>query len=376
MAESLGEKTEDATAKKLQTAREQGQVAKSQDLTNGAALLVAVVIMVFYGGRVMRGFAEMLRTVLEHEIAGSPFRPEDASDTFVDAMTTVVLLVLPVMGIAFVTTYILQFVQIGWLFTLKPIKPNFGKLSPQKGIKRIIEPKNAVKTAINTTKLVAALGLTAMLMSSRLGRLATLPTLPLNAASWLVCVTIFEVALLLSIFLFVLGMVDWFYQKWQYKREQRMTKQEVKDERRSMEGDVETKRQRQRMYAEIVRNQIRGATPDADVIVTNPTHFSVAIKYDGEAMNAPTVVAKGADLLAFQIRQIAEKHGVPIVERPPLARALYHGTEVGQEIAPEHYAAVAELLAYVYRIDQSQRARRGLENAANERRTQGGVGAA
>ena len=357
MAESLGEKTEDATSKKLETAREQGQVARSQDLSGGVTLVVAVLVLFFYGGTLMERFSVAIRSVLEHEIDGSPFYTGDATDSFIAAMRTVVIVVAPVMGVAFIAAYISNFVQIGWLFTLKPIQPNFGKLNPQKGIKRLVEVKNIVKTLVNTVKLAAALGMTALLMSYRVERLAALPTLPVGAAVWMVAVTIFEVALLLAILLFVLGLIDWIYQRWQYKRDQRMTKQEVKDERRSMEGDVETKRQRQRMYAEIVRNQIQGATPDADVIVTNPTHFSVAIKYDGDTMHAPTVVAKGADLLAFQIRQIAEKHGVPIVERPPLARALYHGTEVGSEIAPEHYAAVAELLAYVYSIDQAQRVR-------------------
>ena len=370
MAESLGEKTEDATAKKLQTAREQGQVAKSQDLTSGVTLVVAVAIMAFYGGQIIDRFTEMIRRVLEHEISGSVFYAGDATDTLVEALTGVVVIVLPLMVVAFLATYVVLFVQVGWLFTVKPVQPNLSKINPMKGIKRIIEPKNAVKTGISIIKLTAAIGLTFLLMSSRVGRLAALPTLSMKAAAWLVLVTIFEVAVLLAVFLFVLGMVDWFYQNWQYKREQRMTKQEVKDERRSMEGDVETKRRRQRMYGELIRNQIRGATPDADVIVTNPTHFSVAIKYEGETMNAPKVVAKGADLLAFQIRQIAEANRVPIVERPPLARALYYGTEVGQEVAPEHYAAVAELLAYVYRLDQDKRE---ADRAVNER---AGVGAA
>ncbi len=357
MAESLGEKTEDATAKKLETAREKGQVAKSQDLAGGVTLIAAVLVLVFYGGAIMERFAVAIRSVLEHEIAGSPFYAGDATDSFSSAMMSVVLVVAPVMVFAFLTAFLSNFLQIGWLFTLKPIQPNFGKLNPQKGIKRLVEAKNFVKTGVNVVKLVGAIGLTSLLMSFRLENLAALPSLPIGAAAWAVGVTIFEVALLLAILLFILGFIDWLYQRWQFKKDQRMTKQEVKDERRSMEGDVETKRQRQRMYAEIVRNQIRGATPEADVIVTNPTHFSVAVKYDSDSMNAPTVVAKGADLLAFQIRQIAEKHGVPIVERPPLARALYHGTEVGSEIAPEHYAAVAELLAYVYSIDQAQRVR-------------------
>jgi flagellar biosynthetic protein FlhB len=134
-----------------------------------------------------------------------------------------------------------------------------------------------------------------------------------------------------------------------------MTKSEVQDERRNMEGDIGTKRRRMQMYRSIATNQIQAATPQADVVITNPTHYAVAMKYDRDTMRAPRVTAKGADLLALHMRKIAKAHRVPIVERPPLARALFRGVEVGEEVSPEHYAAVAEVLAYVYRIDERAR---------------------
>ncbi|HHN78261.1 MAG TPA: EscU/YscU/HrcU family type III secretion system export apparatus switch protein [Phycisphaerales bacterium] len=280
--------------------------------------------------------------------------------TFMDAMTRAAVLVVPVLVVAFLTAYIVQFVQIGWLVTFKTITPDLKKLSPAKGIKRIFDTKNLVKTGVNIGKLGAAIALTWALLKTRFETLAALPAMGVRPGMWMIGRLMAEVAVLLALLLLVLGLIDWFYQRWQFKRDQRMTKQEVKEERRNMEGDVEVKRRRTRMYAEIARQQVRAGTPTADVVVTNPTHFAVAVKYDGETMDAPTVVAKGADLLAFQIRQIAEQHGVPIVERPPLARALYHGTEVGQQIAPEHYAAVAELLAYVYRLDTDARRREGV----------------
>jgi flagellar biosynthetic protein FlhB len=360
MAESLGEKTEDATPKKLEQARERGQVAKSQDLGAAIGLVVGVVLVLVFGGFLTERMGGFIRRVLEHEMAGSTLDGSHAGDAFVEAVWFMVLLVTPIMVLAFVAAYAVQFIQVGWIFTLKPVQPDLSRISPIKGVKRLFDTKNLVKTLVNVLKLIAAIGLTWALLDSRMGRLAALPALDVRGAMWLVGVTVLELAAVLALLLFVLAVADWLYQRWQFKRDQRMTKQEVRDERRNMEGDIETKRRRARMYAEIVRQQIRGGTPTADVVVTNPTHFSVAIKYDGATMHAPVVVAKGADLLAFQIRQIAASHGIPLVERPPLARALYHGAEVGQPVAPEHYEAVAEVLAYVYRIDADARRRAGV----------------
>ena len=352
MAESLGEKTEDATPKKLETAREQGQVAKSQDLSGGVTLVVAVLVLLFYGGAIMERFAIAIRTVLQHEIAGSPFFANDATDSFVSAMTSVVLIVAPVMVVAFLASYISNFVQIGWLFTLKPIQPNFGKLNPQKGVKRLVETKNFVKTLVNVIKLAGAIGLTSLLMSFRLERLAALPTLPLGAAAWMVGVTIFEVAILLAVLLFILGFIDWIYQRWQYKKDQRMTKQEVKDELKQTEGDPQIK---QRMQ-EIRRNQKRKASlqavPDATVLIMNPTHYAVALRYVPTESDAPVCIAKGRNLIALKMREIAEEHNVPVVENPPLARALHAGLEEDQPIPPQFFQAVAEVINYVYRTGQ------------------------
>ncbi|MBZ0173033.1 MAG: flagellar biosynthesis protein FlhB, partial [Phycisphaerales bacterium] len=359
-AESLGEKTEDVTPRKLEQARERGQVAKSQDLAGAVSLAVGTVLIVVYGGVVLERSAGLLRAVLEHEIAGGPLDSADPMATFIAAMMTATVMVAPVLAITFVASYLVYYLQVGWIFTFKPVTPDLNKLSPIKGVKRLFDTKNLVKTGVNILKLTAAIGLTWAVVVSRFERLAALPSLGVEGGMWLIGVTVLEVAVVLAILLLVIGLIDWLYQRWQFKRDQRMTKQEVKEERRSMEGDVETKRRRARMYTEIARQQVRAGTPTADVIVTNPTHYSVGIRYDGETMDAPTVVAKGADLLAFQIRQIATNHGIPLIERPPLARALYHGTEVGEQIAPEHYAAVAEVLAYVYRLDADARQREGV----------------
>ncbi len=151
--------------------------------------------------------------------------------------------------------------------------------------------------------------------------------------------------------LLTIGLIDFFYQKWQHGQDLKMTKHEVKDERRSMEGDPKLKSKRFQMAREIALQRINSAVPKADVIITNPTHYSVAIRYDAATMKAPKVVAKGVDYLAMRIREVGRTHSIPIVERPPLARGLYASVEVGQEVSPEFYQAIAEILAFVYRLE-------------------------
>jgi flagellar biosynthetic protein FlhB len=249
-----------------------------------------------------------------------------------------------------------QALQVGWLFTLYPIQPNLSKLDPIKGLGRVFGKRGVVKTGANSLKLVVMLIIAAIIIRKDLDEIAGLPRLNMAAAMAMIGEMIYQLVKWLLALLLLLGIVDYFVQKHQHTQDLKMTKQEVRDERRSMEGDPEIKGRRLRMAREIAMQRINSAVPQADVIVTNPTHFSVAIKYDSESMRAPVVVAKGADDLAFRIRDLARTHGVPVVERPPLARALYHGIDVGREIDPEHYQAVAEVLAYVYRLDSKVQA--------------------
>jgi len=358
MADDMGEKTEDATPRKLQEARKKGQVAKSQDLGGALTLLTAVVLFVALGGGMLRGFALFMRRVLQNELAGPPVAATELATSFRDAMFTVGKLSWPFLLIAFIATFITQFVQVGPLFTAEPLKPKPDRLSPIKGFKRIFGMKNAVKSAVNVVKLTAALALAAAVLNWRMPTVAALASLGAAQGFLVAGRVVLELAAALVILLILIGLIDLFYQRWQHKKDLKMTKHEVKDERRSMEGDPQVKRRRMEIARDIANQHVQNGTPKADVIVTNPTHFSVGIAYDAEAMNAPKVVVKGADLIAWRIRQIAKQNNIPTVERPPLARALYWGAEVGSEVAPEHYEAVADVLAYVYRLD-AEAARRG-----------------
>jgi len=184
--------------------------------------------------------------------------------------------------------------------------------------------------------------------------LGEMPHMGLRTAVVLGLRAIVELMVWMLVALLIIGFADLKYQKWQHRHDNKMTKQEVKEEQKSMDGDPEMKQRRSRVAREIAMQRVQQDVPSADVVVTNPTHFSVALKYDSNTMAAPEVIAKGADYVALRIREVARVHGVPVIERPPLARALYRGVEVGQAVSPEHYEAVAEVLAYVYRIDGRQ----------------------
>jgi flagellar biosynthetic protein FlhB len=358
VADDMGEKTEDATPRRLSEARNRGQVPKSQDLTGAVGLLTALGLFAFLGGGLLEDFAIFMRRVLASELQGGPVNPGELGTAFRDAMLNVGLMTAPFLALAFLIAYAVQFVQVGPLLTAYPIKPKPEKLNPVAGAKRLLSTRNAVKAGVNILKLIAAIGVAWAILSIRMPTVSALATLSPAQGMLVMGQVALELSIALVVLLLVIGFIDLFYQRFQHKKDLKMTKHEVKDERRSMEGDPQVKRRRFEVYREMVSQQVNAGTPQADVIVTNPTHFSVGIAYDAESMGAPKVVVKGADLLAWRIRQIAAQHDIPVVERPPLARALYYGSSVGSEVSPEHYEAIAEVLAYVYRID-ADAARRG-----------------
>ncbi len=349
--DDLGEKTEAPTPKALATAREKGQVPKSQDLSGALLMLGSVVALIALAPMIGRMFQRILRTMLSGDISVDQLSTASIQAASLLTMYEVARVMLPVLFITMVVAYAAQFVQVGWLISGDPIRVKFSKISPIGGFKRIYGRKGMVKAVINTLKLTLLIFVSVLVIRAQIDTIATLPKLTAIAGTTAILRMILVIAFILIVILLLLAVVDLIFQRWQHVQENKMTKQQVKDERRSMEGDPQLKGKRAQMAREIVMQQISSQVPQADVIVTNPTHFSVAIKYESGGFGAPKVIAKGADLIALRIRQIARQNAVPIVERPPLARALYWGVNVGQEISAEHYEAVAELLAYVYRLE-------------------------
>jgi flagellar biosynthetic protein FlhB len=350
LAEDMGEKTEQPTPRRRSEARNQGQVAKSTDLSAAIDLGGATVILVALGGGLLAAMADMLRRALEAEGSG-PMTVAAVKPAMLAAMGAGARAILPMLLLVFAVAAAAQFMQVGWLFTTRPIQPKFDKLNPASGLKKLANKRNAVKAAVNSLKMCVIVLVAWLVLRGEVGKILSLPLMEMPGAFYAMGRLVLNLAIWLLVVLLIIGIIDWSYQRWQHNQDLRMTKQEVKDERRAMEGDPEIKSRRMRMAMEIAMQRLERAVPEADVIVTNPTHFSVAIKYDQATMRAPRVTAKGADFLAFRIRHLAIMNGVPIVERPPLARALFHGCEEGQEVHPEHYQAVAEVLAYVYRME-------------------------
>lgn len=351
MADDMGERSEMPTGKRLADARQKGQVAKSQDLSAVVSMCGAMIILIVFGGAVASGLASLLRHTLGAGSGGDSLTVNGIKPYIFTAFGEGVRVLLPVLLVAAVFAFVSNVIQVGWNVSAEPIRPKLTKLNPITGFKRVFGKKGLFKTLFNSVKLAGVLLIAWLVIRGQLQSVAALPGLALMAAlSELARLVMILVITLLSILL-VLALADYIYQRWQHTQDLKMTKQEVKDERRSMEGDPQIKGKRLQMARQIVMQRIGQAVPEADVILTNPTHFSVAIKYDSKSMRAPRVTAKGVDEVALRIRQIARTHKVPVVERPPLARALYWGVDVGQEIAQEHYEAVAEILAYVYRLD-------------------------
>tara|TARA_R110002072_G_scaffold42064_19_gene118471 strand:+ start:52873 stop:54006 length:1134 start_codon:yes stop_codon:yes gene_type:complete len=367
--DDLGERSEEPTSKKLSESRQRGQVPKSQDLSGAFSLFGGLIIFVVFGSTIAGMFARVMSRTLGGEISADIVSVESIYNTTKVAAYESMVVVFPILILSALVAYVGNFVQVGWLLTAEPIRPKLNKLSPLAGIKRIFGVRGLVKTVVNSIKLTVMIIVSWLFIRSHMDDIAVLSKLTAIEGLSAILALVFKLAMILAILLLFIAVIDYLYQRFQHTKDLRMSKQEVKDERKSMEGDPSLKGRRLQMAREIVMQQLGAKVPDADVIVTNPTHFSVAIKYDPETMGAPKVVAKGADLIAFRIRQIARQNEVPIVERPPLARALYWGMEVGQEVSFEHYEAVAELLAFVYKIDN--RMEKKLERDMNQKnRTQ------
>lgn len=347
------EKTEEATPRKRRKEREEGRVAKSQDLTAAVVVLTGLTALFLFSGTVWKSFRALLRwCVLRTETIGLE-RGDWLSTVAQEGFVRFLWAWLPIGGICFLAAFSVVALQVGFKISGKALVPKADRFNVINGIKRMV----SLRALMEMVKaILKASILFAVLVSCVRGELANLAGMadfsaPVGAVR--VLRTVFRMGLKMGGVLLVLGLLDYLYQKWEFERSIKMTKQEVKDEYKQMEGDpmVRSKiRQRQR---EMARRGMMKDVPGADVVVTNPTHLAIALKYEKEVMNAPVVVAKGAEHLAFKIREIAETHGVPLVENRPLARGLYRAADIGDEVPEEFFQAVAEVLAYVYSLKDS-----------------------
>ncbi len=347
MSGSSANKTERPTPKKLEDARKQGQVAKSNDLNSAVVLTTATVLLAIVGPYTYETlYAIARRTFSDMLLQATSY------DGFIQMTTSmvesVVWLILPFFLGILVMAILGNLVQIKPMVSPEAIKPKFDKLNPVQGFKRLFSLRSMVETGKSILKmLVVGLCAVFILMANE-DRLKGLSHLD-PAISVQVMLGVMGAIAAVACFIFlIMGLADFFYQKYEMEKQLRMTKQEVKDERKNMEGNPEIKRRIREIGIQMSRKRQLSAIPTADVIVTNPTHFSVAIKYDPDVSPAPMVVAKGQDHFAFKIREVATEHGVPVIENKAVARTLYSVCEVDHMIPPELFVAVAEVLALVF----------------------------
>ncbi len=350
-----GEKTEPATAKKLREAREDGKVAKSKELVSAIDLIVIFLVLKIFVSYMGNNFI----SVFEYIYSAIPdFVKNNAagltSKNFMSFMDVVIgisaKIAAPFFLFGFVVTILVNVLQVGWKVTAKPMQPKFDKFNPVNGFKRIFSKDSIFELIKSIIKIVLIIYVAYSSIKGEADNLFVLYDIPLIQAVILCGNIIINAGLRISLVYLVIGIADFIYQKHKFNEDMKMTKQEVKDEYKNTEGNPEIKgRQRQRMREASQRRMMQDV-PKADVVITNPTHLAVAIKYDAETAKAPVVLAKGEDYLAMKIREAAKEHNIEIVENKPLARMLYANVDIGQEIPPELYQAVAEVLAMVYNL--------------------------
>ncbi|MCC6581381.1 MAG: flagellar biosynthesis protein FlhB [Phycisphaeraceae bacterium] len=350
MAENDADRTESATPRRRQEAREEGNVARSTDLSAAASLLASVLLLHAFGFKILTAMQVTLRAMLGGDWTLHLTRPTDlvampylAGYLFAVALAPLILGIMAA-GVAATVG------QVGFIVTTKPLELDLTKLSPLRGLKNLMGARGAGRLLMSIAKVFAIAATAYFLVHSLLPQIVRLAELELMPCLGVVADMVYGVAIKLALLLLVLAILDFAYQRWQHDVDLRMTKQEVKDELKRMEGDPMIKQRRARVARQLAMSRLKQTVPKADVIVTNPTHFAVALQYESKTMAAPKVIAKGADHMALRIRQLGLEHGVPLVERRELARGLFYGVEVGQQIPPNYYSAVAEILAYVYRL--------------------------
>ena len=350
-----GEKTEEPTAKKLSDARNEGQVAKGKDLTSAVMLLVLFMVLRFTVGNMGEGFIECFNKNYTQigDLFTSTHGEYNMQYTIAliqSAALDMLKLLIPFFGIGFIIAIVIELAQVKWKPTSKPLQPKLSKFNPVNGIKRMFSVRTLVSLIKQVVILVVIFIVVYNKLKSRMSDIYMLYDIPLISAIMLLGDIIFDIGTVICVIYTIIGIADYVFEKRKFRKDMMMTKQEVKDEWKNTEGNPEVKNKIRQKMPEASRRRMMQAVPEADVVITNPTHFAVALKYEQNKGKAPVVVAKGEDYLAAKIKEAARENNIEIVENKPLARMLYYNVELDEEIPPELYQAVAEVLAFVYNI--------------------------
>lgn len=348
MADDM-EKTEEPTQKKIEDARKEGNVPKSMDFTGFIGLVASMLGLLGLSAFMFDGLEDQFRYYLSY--VGTPLTSNTVFAIAYTFIRDMIFIVLPLSVVLVIAGVLGNLAQFGFLFTTKPLKPDLKKIDPIKGTKNLFSIKKLVEGIKITAKVSIAMIVGSIVFLAFIKELPEVGRFDFYyQLDWLIEKSIMIAGIMLMVF-FVFGVIDIFIVRYQYFKQLRMSKNEIRDEYKNTEGNPEVKARIRRLQREMSNNRMMSDVPNADVVITNPTHFAVAIKYDVEIGPAPKVLAKGADNIALKIKEIAREHMIQIYESKQLARELYKKVDVGQDIPPELYGAVAEVLAYVYKTN-------------------------
>ncbi|MBU0767857.1 MAG: flagellar biosynthesis protein FlhB [Proteobacteria bacterium] len=347
--ESFAEKTEEATPKKRQELKEKGEVAKSRELASVAVLLAALISLSLFGSFMYNHIQIIMKGAFSFPGIHNFNIPEFLKFTQ-NIISRFIILLLPLFTAIFITAILSNIMQVGVIFSSESITPKLSKIDPIKGFGRLLSKQSLMELLKSLLKLAIVGGIAFLTIKGEMKNVALLGDKELNSIFVYILEIFFKIFIRCSLAMIVLVIIDYAFQKWDFENRNKMTKQEVKDDFKKSEGDPLIKSRIRSIQMEMARKRMMQDVPEADVVITNPTHFAVALKYDGLSMAAPKVIAKGSRKMAQKIKDVASEHGIPILENKELARNLYSLVEVGQEIPPELYQTVAEILAYIYRL--------------------------
>ena len=355
-----GEKTEPASQKKLDDARKDGKVAKSKELVSATSLLAFFLLLKFYTSRLGTSFISSFRDIysLVPDIVKNSkisYNSVNASAMISYVLQRILIIILPILIISFGIAFVTNVVQVKWKVTAKPLEPKLDKFNPINGFKRMFSVNTLMELLKNLVMMGIIIYIAYSTLKDKADYIYNFYSVSLKEALAIIGDLVIGLGIKISIIFLIVGFADLFYQKHKFNNDMKMTKQEVKDEYKQTEGDPQVKGQRKQKMREMSRRRMMNDLPKADVVITNPTHFAVALMYDNTIQKAPVVIAKGADFLAAQIKEKAKELNIEIVENRPLARMLYNNVEMGEEIPQELYQSVAEILALVYSIRETRK---------------------
>jgi flagellar biosynthetic protein FlhB len=352
------DRSEEATPERLRKSKEKGQVARSKELATASVLISAAVAFLFFGDRLAYELSIMMKYAFVFERAAL-FSPEYMWLHITGSVKGLAMPMLSILIMLFIISILGSSLLGGMLFSTKAMMPKWSRLSPKAGLKRMLGLQAWVELLKSILKVSVVIGMAWWILGVTFEHILHLSAESLPGSVFDALEMLNWMFLLLCCSMLLIVVVDVPYQIHKHSEELKMTKQEVKDEYRNSEGKPEVKQRIRQLQYEASQRKMMGDVPDADVIVTNPTHYSVAIKYEQNGARAPFIVAKGVDFMALKIREVAREYEVPVMQSPPLCRAIYHTTEIGEEVPEELFVAIAQVLAYIYQLEQFRKGKSG-----------------